>query len=243
VISITRLMTGWDAALTVRNTDPATNQLASVAYDFIGDPEIAQTRTGIILKRVASGVTTTNTIVFADAPTISALAAAINGLGNGWSAAAQSQYALWPSADLYGPLTPQGCLGSQGASLGLFATPLDAAALETSTGNVTLPLAWNGGVYTGPGGWWMWPNSSDVPFGSAALRPDVRVSWRAGWEVVPMPVQRACAELIKATLDRLSADGALKSEAAKDYSYTLRDAWDAMPPWVTQTLGRYKVLT
>src|SRR5690606_18715496 len=79
--------------LTVKNTDTATNQLARVSVSS----------SGMSLSRTASGVTSESTLAFATYTTLSALATAINALGNGWTATVagdSNDYGKWPTAYL-----------------------------------------------------------------------------------------------------------------------------------------------
>jgi hypothetical protein len=238
VQSVTRLAGGRTTALTVSNTDTATNQRATAAFAFTGDPEITVTRTGLTLTRVASGVATTGALAFAVYPTVAALAAAVVALGGGWSASVASGMGGWASADLYGDLAPQGCLsGTPGAAFDVFGTDLTGAGLDYARGVLSLPPA-QGGYGAGPGAWRQWPG--DVPPGGGYL-PAVRCSYSGGWATVPEPVRRACAELVKYAFERVGTDGTLKTESAKDYSYAVREAWDAVPPWVRQVALGYKV--
>jgi hypothetical protein len=86
--------------------------------------------TGLQLVSVNAGVKTTVTtgLTFAGNVTLSALAAAVNAVGNGWSAQVVgdgTNYGSWPSADLYVPasygdtLEGSGVLQSQGALQGV----------------------------------------------------------------------------------------------------------------------------
>jgi hypothetical protein len=86
--------------------------------------------TGLQLVSVNAGVKTTVTtgLTFAGNVTLSALAAAVNAVGNGWSAQVVgdgTNYGSWPSADLYVPasygdaLEGAGVLQSQGALQGV----------------------------------------------------------------------------------------------------------------------------
>src|SRR5437899_2630134 len=75
ILSIDRVAYAPTAVLRVQNTS-ASVQRATVQV----------TSTGLTLARVASGVSTTDTATFAANVTLAALAAAVNALGNGWSA-------------------------------------------------------------------------------------------------------------------------------------------------------------
>ena len=89
IASVERVAHDPAAVLRVTNTS-ASIQRATVKV----------TATGLELIRVASGVGTTNTILFSDQPTLSALASAITALGNGWSSTVvDSLYNLRASAD------------------------------------------------------------------------------------------------------------------------------------------------
>src|ERR1051325_1063290 len=75
IISVERVACAPAPVVRVTNTS-ASNQRATVKV----------TATGVQLIRVASGVSSTSTILFADQATLATLATAISALGNGWSA-------------------------------------------------------------------------------------------------------------------------------------------------------------
>jgi hypothetical protein len=68
---------------------------------------VSVTSTGLKLVRVNAGIKTTDASpTFAGNVTLTALAATVNALGNGWSAQVfgdATNYGSWPSADLYWP--------------------------------------------------------------------------------------------------------------------------------------------
>lgn len=240
--SITRCATGRTAALTVSNTDPVTNARALVAFTVTGDPDICMTRTGLTLTRVASGVTSAATLTFATYPTVATLAAAINGLGNGWSAIVTDPYASWSSVDLYGSLGPATAIGSPGGvQLDVFMCDLAGYDVSLARGSVYLPSSRNLRV---PAGGWFWPTApeDETLFGGAGNRSSVRVTYQAGFSTIPYAIQEACAEAVKAALFRLKSDDALKSESAKDYSYTLRDVMPGLPAHVREALASYRAI-
>src|SRR5207247_8870650 len=96
-----RAATNHQAVLTVKPTS-SSNQRATVAV----------TSTGLNLTRVASGISSTDTsVTWAANATLNAVAAAVNALGNGWSASVpDANYGLWASSDLR---TPQGALNAK----------------------------------------------------------------------------------------------------------------------------------
>ena len=235
--AVTRLAGGRSTALAVAFTGAA--EEATVQYTFTGDSDIAVTRTGLTLISVASGVKTMTAVVWTLATpftTVSAVAAAVNAVA-GWTASVATGFGPYSAALLYGTTAPFSALGTPGVSLPVFATGINVQTFDARTGVVYLPSP--GG---GPGPAWAWPASSDVWYGGGGYRPQVRVTYTAGWAVIPLAVQRACGELVKVMLDRLRTDGALKSETAKDYTYAARDAWQAIPPHVAETLNKYRVL-
>src|SRR5262245_17062499 len=89
VISVEAVRSDPTTVLQIRNTGSG-NQQARVAV----------TASGVTLRRVAAGVSTTDSLSFAGNVTVSALATAINAQGNGWEATAAGDYGGWPSADL-----------------------------------------------------------------------------------------------------------------------------------------------
>ena len=180
VSQITRLATRPLAVLTIQNTDTATNQRAT----------IDKTATGVNLTRVASGVATTSTLLYATYPTLTALAGAITALANGWTATVAIGYSLWPSADLK-PL--------QGA-----VTAINSAAnLELFTEDLS---AWMGGnwfdsdfgmVCSGPG-WRLDADSGIIvgyfPQGYYNIRIDYSAGFATDPDSMPADLQDACVK-------------------------------------------------
>jgi hypothetical protein len=127
---------------------------------------------GLVLTRVASGVTVVDTISFASAPTLSALAAAITALGNGWSASVTApDYDPLASADL------AACPGTwaaraQAAELRLHLREIADYELNARLGVLRRVLGWPGGASF------------------------FRIVYTAGYGAVPEDVQEACAQLV-----------------------------------------------
>jgi hypothetical protein len=228
VLSVASLRVDRRAVLTIRNTDATTNQRASVALTYTGDPDKpwSLVATGVTLSRTASGVASAASVTFADNPTVAALADAINALGNGWTASAASGYTLHPSADLTGAYGARGAFG--GVHLDLFATDVEDYTLDHQGGTIELGLSC-------VGTWgYDWPRRYN----------EVRAVYTAGYATIPEPIQQACAELVKAGLDRLTNDGTVQSESTKDYSYTMwaevkslpRSVLDMIESWRRWTL-------
>src|SRR5258708_22458898 len=97
IVSIESLRYRPVTVLKITNTDPANVQARASVIS-----------TGLKLVRVNAGVKTTLTtgLSFASNPTLSALAAAVNAAGAGWSAQVagdSTNYGSWPPAHLYRP--------------------------------------------------------------------------------------------------------------------------------------------
>jgi hypothetical protein len=161
------------------------------------------TSTGLTLVRVNAGVKTTDTsCTFAANVTLSALAAAVNALGNGWSAqyvGDATNYGSWPSADLYVPgsygdtLEGAGVLQSQGALQGVAGS---FAELKMHTYELQ-GYQWDSRgwllraiPYTDPE--LLHPEDLIFPIGVN----NFRVQYTAGYTVVPEAVQEACAQWV-----------------------------------------------
>lgn len=244
VQSVASVLTNRATVLTIRNTDAATNQFASVAFSVTGDVEYLDLAyTGLVLSRTASGVTTATTLSFAGYVTLGALAAAINALGSGWNASVQSNYNLHPSASLVGVREPKNAL-SNGACLDLFTTPATSFDIDRASG---ILRCYGGQGGSGLGGFY--GAFGDPAFaamdgmggyGGAWGWGQYQVSYSAGWATIPENLQQVCAEVVKGMYARLNTDPSLKSESADKYSYALRDVISTLPEWATTTLGYYK---
>lgn len=179
VLAVERVACMPVGVLRVSNNSPS-NQRATVKV----------TSTGLELINVASGVATTNDIAFADQPTLSALAAAVIALGNGWSALViDPNDGLRASADLR---ALQGAFGAMNvnADLKLHKIELSRFGVEARLGILTREhgMLWDGGMH-------FW-----------------RVIYSAGYENVPDDVQEACAEWVAQLFWQTQRDPGLASE-------------------------------
>jgi hypothetical protein len=182
--------------LKIQNTDQATNQRATVAV----------TSAGLTLVRVASGVVTTDTsVTWAGNPTLTAIAAAVNALGNGWSAQTvgdSTDYGKWPSADLYVPPSYGDGTQSTGAltARGVFAE-LRLHTFELQ-GYQWDPRGWllRAIPYTDPE--LLHPEDLIWPVGI----DNFRVQYTAGYSTIPEAVQEACASWVSELYFRTKRD-------------------------------------
>jgi hypothetical protein len=159
---------------------------------------VSVTSTGLKLVRVNAGTKTTDTsVTFAGNATLTALAAAINALGNGWSAQVtgdSTNYGSWPSADLYWPPafpTFSGGTSGQGALqcvAGSFAElkmhTYELAGYQWDSRGWLLRAI----PYTDPE--LLHPEDLVWPVGVNNLR----IQYTAGYSTIPEAVQEACAE-------------------------------------------------
>lgn len=163
ILSVSRVAGRPTTVLTVTNTATA-NQRASVAV----------TSTGLTLTRVASGVTSSNTITWTSNTTLTAVHNAINALGNGWSATLGSEsFGNYASADLR---APQGALNALNVQ-----APLKIHLEELNDFSIAPDGGWlerSGGWECGLGNW--------------------RIVYTAGYATVPEDVQEACVQWVAA---------------------------------------------
>jgi hypothetical protein len=174
------------------------------------------TSTGLTLVRVNAGVKTTDTsITFAGNVTLTALAAAVNALGNGWAAQIvgdATNYGSWPSSDLYWPATfPifEGGTGGQGALqcvAGSFAElkmhTYELAGYQWDSRGWLLRAI----PYTDPE--LLHPEDLVWPVGINNLR----IQYTAGYGTIPEAVQEACAEWTAALYFQTTRDPALTNQ-------------------------------
>ncbi len=228
VNKVTRIAGGRTQALTIRAA--ATNQRATVGYATTGDFDSGLTVTGLTLTRVASGTTTSNTLLFATYPTLDSLVTAINLLST-WSATAASGYGSWPSAELVGGEVSRGALA--GAAFDLYAEDLDGH-LDPSTGMLRVTSPWRGGIGSAWGNGW-------IDDDDRALSSALRITFDAGFDAIPADVQEACAETVGDMLRGLATDSRLSSESVgnrsqvynvvfADYALT-KNVMGKLAPW------------
>jgi hypothetical protein len=186
-----------------------TNNLANTPQ-----ARVSVTSTGLTLVTVTNGVTNAQTVTFAGNVTLSALATAVNALGNGWSAQSTG-YDSWPSADLR---SPQGALTAAGqfAELKLHTYELAGYQIDENRGWLLRAIP-----YTDPE--LLHPEDLIWPVGIN----NFRIQYSAGYATVPEGVQEACAEWVSTA-----------------YFQTLRDPLvkrQAVPGALTQTFNQEQV--
>lgn len=158
--------------------------------------QVQTTATALILKIINGGTETPVTLTYADHPTLGSLTTAINGIGNGWYASLNGQFATWASADLAAYPTTQNARQNV-ASLSPHYWYLSNYELNPKTGELTMPGCWCGSG--------LWP---------------YRITYEAGFDPVPEELLQATAELAASTHKAGKADPNLVSESLGGYSYT-----------------------
>jgi hypothetical protein len=214
LISVSRVSTNPTTVLRVTNT-ASTNQRATVAV----------TATGLTLTRVASGTTTTDTsVTFAGNATLSAVATAVNALGNGWSAEAIAPYTLRASADLR-KQGAFGCAASTQAGLTLHVEDLADFDADLDRAILCRPaqLVWED---RDPAGW-----TRDAEY---------RVLYTAGYASVPEDVQEACARWVAELFSLAKRDPGIRALSYGTGTTTAFYAPKDMPDATKALLATYR---
>lgn len=235
---VTRASGSRAAGLTIANTDRAGHTRATVGFSSTGDEATGIAGTGLALGRVTGGLALESALAFAVYPTLGALAAAVNALGFGWTATVGVNLAAWPSADLCGGDTARNAFS--GAELQVFADDLDDCRLDRATGLLAVGSRGGSARFDGPRwGPYQDPVSDDLRGGGAVL-----VSYDAGFDLVPAPVQQATAIVGLALLDKLRIDSSLASASLGNTSFAWRDAEliAAIPRSARDLLSPYRIV-
>ncbi len=220
VLKVSRVCAQRNTALTITNTDKATNQRATVEFTCTGDEAVGITYTGITLTRTASGVDTASPLLFATYVTLAALATAVNALGHGWSAAVVGGYELTGTNELIAEDdTAQDTFS--GASLDIFANELQGCKVAKRTGVLDVASGQVLGIdgpRWGPG-WEIFERDDRETYSR------VRVVYTAGFVTIPTPVRLATVLTVQAMLSSLRTDPRLSSESDGAYSYVINTAF------------------
>ena len=226
-------------ALTVTNSSPSVQQ-ATIAFSLTGDLETGQTVTGFTLSWVSNGTPQTAPIVFVANQQVSDVAALINAVGSGWGASVNQSLGSWPVTELDGGLVGQGADDSlEAAEFKVWARYRKARPHPDD--GMKSGIIWVGQEHSGISDRWG-PYPAD--WADTATNPGVvKISYNAGYAVIPPIVQLACVEIVKIMLQRLKINPYLASETAGEYSYDL--AWQALlalPPYILTELSQYRIL-
>lgn len=227
VTQIDRVATSPQSVLMIQNTSTA-NQRATVAT----------TATGLKLVRVASAVSTPSTLAFSSYPTLTLLAAAITGLGNGWLATVATPYGNYASADLL-PLQGAASAMNAGMSLELYTEDLgawSATGFQFGFGSIGDGVGWRLDADTGY-------LVGYFPQG----RLNIRVDYTAGYADIPEDIQEACVQMCQDLYQSSLINNNVSSAKLGPFSYTLANktggamngGWASLSPKVAGLLRRF----
>jgi hypothetical protein len=174
------------------------------------------TPSSLRLARVAAASVTTNDLLFATYTTLSAMAAAVNALGNGWSAQVIDQFGNWPSADLK---------ILQGA-----ATALNGGRqLELYTEDLQPFVTWPPGDpwgeeagYQSFTGWRLDDETGEIYGRFPRGQLNVRIDYTAGFATIPQAVQEACVQLVTDLYNAGLVNNTLKKATLGQGSFELK---------------------
>lgn len=236
VNSVTRIRGSLQTALSITASDP-TFSSAYVQWTTTGDWSSGTlTFTGISLVSYAAGVQTSTPFLFANYPTVQALATAITATP-GWIARVTGNLGAYGSADLAAASsgTSQGAMAGNNCDLQVYSDDLPCTDLENATG-----MLWVGQRSAPAFGSRWGDDGGDLGESSGCGR--VRVDYNAGFDVIPAPIKLACAELVKFKIMMFRRDELLKSETAQKYSYEItQDMVKALPVNVLEGISRYVI--
>ena len=204
VLSVDRVATCPTQVLSVTNTATSTNQRARAALQSVDNGDGTLTATGITLTSVASGATSAASVPFSSNPTLSAVAAAVAGLGNGWSASCTG-YELEAAADLRAPQGGFACKAPSAALFTIHLAELSDYALDARAGILTLGDSPASDPVGSPRWGPAWSGGSLDDAASYSGLQGVRVVYTAGFTAVPADVVVAAVETVKAALERPQA--------------------------------------
>lgn len=234
VTVVTRLSINPIPVITIANSDPTTNQYADVSTTDDGTGNCL----AVVLSRTASGATTSSTLTSAANVTFSALATAINALGNGWTATVASSS---PSYANYGTATLKPLQGAMSA----FQSGAELIAYTNQSAYGGTGTFWGESSIDGSGisrGWRL-----DAPKGIVwgclpACKQGIRIDYTAGFAVIPQDIQQACLRVCNLIYENDRRDSAVMSERIGPYTQEfVKDPKGVMRDGTVQALiGRYK---
>jgi hypothetical protein len=224
VAEITRVAASPRPAMLVENVDPITNQRAT----------FETTATALRLVTVASAVLTTTDLLYATYPTVAQLAAAVNGLGDGWSASVRNEFANWPSADFKALQGAVGALNG-GRDLEMYTEMVQPFAAWPLAGD------FDDGFQSATG--WRLDEHTGELFGRFPRgQLNIRIDYRAGYSTVPQAIQEACVQLTQDLYQAALVNNTLQKSTLGASSVTLKNTSTApqLSPKVQLLLAPYR---
>lgn len=242
VVPGARFKTDLSVPMVIQNSDALTNQFA-----YIYPTPVSTTSLQIAsytFVRIASGITTTQTVSFSGLNTLTDLMNAVNGLGGGWNAIIQGSgqgYVNYPLVAVseinYDPGT-MGALNQQ-AEVRIYERDISRVVLNDRSGIVELtenrPTAFRyADLAYGIGFGWSWAAAAEPRH--AGVRAIYRAGYAvqaadlaAGYEPVPDDLLRAAIISVQATLEA-TVSPSKKQESDGAYTYLKTDDGPAVIP-------------
>lgn len=227
--------------MSVRRTMPASFATAEVP----SDAPSGHTGSSLVLRAKSLGTWSESTIEFATlrTPTVGALAAAVNALPGWWAGVdggvVDPDFGTDDIIAGLGPV-PAPWTGTATGQLRAY-TEQARYRIDRAAGTLALLDEEEFDPFTsfrfGPAGAVF--EDGDQEIGG---RP-VRVRYAAGYDPIPLDVQSACAELVKATFERFGVSSVLQSERTGSWSWTAREFGEVvggMPDAVRQVISSYR---
>lgn len=238
IVRLESVRSGLTTALTIGNDDPAARG-ARVELPTADPGTLVGDRVTLYVRR--AGRIQPATVEFATLaePTVRALGAAIVALGGGWRAEVAADLG---DAGVDEILAGQGGIDASAADaeLQVYADTL-ATRVDRAAGVITILPGAGGDPFDsmrfGP---LFGLQEDDDAIGEAG--PGLRVTYDGGYQVVPEDLQLACAELTKATIERMRTSSVLQSERTDTWSWTARQFGElvgGMPESVLQVIAKY----
>ena len=222
--SVQRIATFKQPAILIQNRD--SDQGTRALVQVIGTPSNQEnlntqyTSTGLTLTVIKAGVTTVNTLLWADFPTISSLVAAIIAVGHNWNATVQGGFGNWSSSDIR---ATQGAFGARITTAYLQIHWMDLPTFEVinqNSGEIYSPMGFNRGL---PGNW--------------------RIQYTAGYKTFPDALTQSLAEIVINAYYCREINSNLQSESLGPVSYSqyAKKGFDGLSIMAKQTINRYRI--
>lgn len=235
VVELTRCASGLQSAIQVTN---GTATAATVNFVLSGPKSLGVS--SLVFISTSGGVATTQTLALASYGTLDLLAAAINALGNGWSAATpNAQVGDIASAEIIGTVGARDARYGQ-VDLLIHTQPLSTYWLDPDRGFVEVAGGFSGNGLVG--------NPRLERFDTR--RYGVRCTYRAGYAylqadsdlgyfTVPEDLAMATAMTAQSILESAPLAGPVESQHIKDRSYVLKADHSLIPDAARVILARY----
>jgi hypothetical protein len=241
-------------AFTVTNQNVNATALASFTMQRAGIWSQPLTPVSMTFVTIANNVPTTQVVTFSGYPTIVALVAGINALGNGWSATlnpgGEAPYNIgdWPPSWLSYQMGTFGAL-DEDVEVNVYMTQEWRYVVHDIEGYIEMtrnyPEAYRYADRAfGMGYGFSWtaagePRNANVRVAYRAGYATTQADIAAGFEPVQEDLKMACIMTAQAILNSTPMMGNIQSQSVEGRSYTLKQAASMIPQEVRPLLNRY----